>query len=101
MISAEVGERSARVRARALVDPDLVPLCRRVLGNRIRIGPSSRDGRVEVELRGFDPGALAGEIAGFGGGLEVIDPPELRERLAHIGAELTARYGLRPRARRR
>jgi predicted DNA-binding transcriptional regulator YafY len=100
MISAEVGERSARVRARALVDPDLVPLCRRVLGNRIRIGPSGRDGRVEVELRGFDADALAGEIAGFGGRLEVVDPPELRDRLARIGAELAARYGARPGARR-
>jgi predicted DNA-binding transcriptional regulator YafY len=93
MITAEVDERRAPVRARALVEPRMVALCRHVLGTRLQIGPTGPDGRVDVELRGFGIDALAGEIAGFGAAVEVVDPPELRARLARIGAELSARYG--------
>ena len=56
-------------------------------------GPSTRDGPVSLELRGHSVRALAGEIAGLGGHLEVLDPPELRDQLAAIGAELSATYG--------
>ena len=93
MITAEVDQRRLPVRSRALVAPEHVPLCRSVMWNRIQIGPSAPDGRVEVELRGYDLDSLAGEIAGFGAVLEVLDPPELRDRLLRIGAELTTRYG--------
>ena len=63
-----------------------------MLGNRVHIGPAAPDGRVEVELPRPPSRSLAAEIAGFGDLLEVLDPPELRARLATIGAELTARY---------
>ena len=36
--------------------------------------------------------ALAGELAGFGAGLEVLEPPALRDWLARLGEELTATY---------
>jgi predicted DNA-binding transcriptional regulator YafY len=58
----------------------------------VRVGPSGADGRVELELRGHHVHALAGEIAGLGAMVEVLDPPEVRERLAAIGAELTETY---------
>ena len=90
LITDEVEERRTPLRARALVSPDMVPMCYWVLGNRVRIGPSGPDGRVEVELRGHSLRALAAEIAGFGRGLEVVDPPELRAMLAQIGAEVAA-----------
>jgi hypothetical protein len=93
LISDEVDERRAPLRARALVDPDLVWLCRSMLGTRVRIGPRTQDGRVSLELRGHSLRALAGEIAGLGVHLEVLDPPELRDQLAAIGAELSATYG--------
>ena len=54
--------------------------------------PHGHNGRVEIELRGHHVESLAGEVAGFGAALEVLDPPELRERLARVGAELTATY---------
>ena len=50
------------------------------------------DGRVRIEIRGHSLQSLAGEIAGFGAHLEVIEPPELRDELARIGAELLAAY---------
>ena len=66
--------------------------CRATLGNRVRIGPAGDDGRVEIELRGHSAYSLAAEIARFGGALEVIEPVEVRERLAEIGAELSEMY---------
>jgi predicted DNA-binding transcriptional regulator YafY len=93
LITDEIEQRRTPLRARALARPDVVPLCRWILGNRVRIGPTGADGRVEIELRGHWVESLASEIAGLGGALEVVDPPELRDRLARVGAELTATYG--------
>ena len=58
----------------------------------VRIGPAGADGRIEVELRGHHVDALAAEIAGLGAALAVLDPPELRDRLARLGEELSALY---------
>jgi predicted DNA-binding transcriptional regulator YafY len=93
LITDEVEQRRTPVHARALATPDSVPICRWVLGNRVRIGPTGPDGRVEVELRGQSVRSLGGEIAGFGGGLEVIEPAELRDLLAQIAGELAELYG--------
>lgn len=67
-------------------------ILRSVLGNRFRIGPSRPDRRVEVKLRGHSIRSLAAEVAGLGGKLEMLDPPELREQSA-VGAELAGLYG--------
>jgi predicted DNA-binding transcriptional regulator YafY len=96
MIADEVDRRRTPVLAHALVRSDSVWICRAVFGNRVRIGPPGADGRVEVELRGHSIRALAGEVGGLGGLVEVRDPPELREALATVGAELVALYGERP-----
>lgn len=93
LITANVDELRAPVRAQAWADPEIVSLCRSEFGNRVRIGPAGPDGRVEVELRGHSPEALAREVAGFGGRLEVVEPADVREELAIIGAELNAAYG--------
>jgi predicted DNA-binding transcriptional regulator YafY len=92
LISDEVEQRRTPYHARALATPETVPICRWVLGNRVRIGPTGPDGRVEVDLRGHNVHSLAGEIAGIGAGLEILEPDELRERLAEIAAELAALY---------
>jgi predicted DNA-binding transcriptional regulator YafY len=93
LISDEVEQRRTPYHARALATAESVPMCRWVLGNRVKIGPTGPDGRVEVELRGHNVHSLAGEIAGLGGGLEVIEPAELRDRLADIAAQLRTLYG--------
>jgi predicted DNA-binding transcriptional regulator YafY len=92
MISDEVEQRRAPVQARARVDPAVLGWCRMSLGTRIRIGPAGPDAWVEVELRGHSTQSLAAELAGFGAGVELIDPPEVRTELARIGAELVAAY---------
>ena len=94
MITGEVDQRRTPVRARALVHPEIVWDCRRhVRQDRVRIGPTVPDGRVEVEIRGHTACSLAGEVAAFGGMVEVLEPAEVREHLAAIGAELARVYG--------
>lgn len=92
-IAGDVEALRAPLRARGLADPDVLPYLRYVLGTRVAIGPVADDGRASVELRGHSVRALAAELAGFGGSLEVVEPAELREVLAAVGQELVARYG--------
>jgi predicted DNA-binding transcriptional regulator YafY len=92
LITKEVDERRAPVRAIGLVDPEVVDLCRWILGGRVRIGPAGPDGRVRVELRGHSERALAGELAGLGAGLEVLEPSGVRAHLGRIAGELATLY---------
>ena len=93
LISDEIEQKRTPLRARAWARPEIVPLCRWMFGNRVRIGPAGPDGRVEVELRSHHLEAMAAEVAGLGADLEVIDPPELRQQLARLGHDLTGMYG--------
>jgi len=91
-ITDAVDELRVPVRVQALVDPDAVGVVRLMFGTRVRIGPARDDGRVEVELRGHHDHSMAGEIAGLGSRVEVLEPPAIRKRLAEIGAELSDTY---------
>ena len=93
LITGQVEQLRAPLRARALVEADAVPWLRMTLGNRLQIGPSAPDGRVEVELRGHHVRSLAAEVAGFGDRLDVLDPPEVRAELHRLGTQLATRYG--------
>ena len=50
------------------------------------------DGRVEVEVGARTAAMIAERLAGWGGQVEVVDPPEVRAELARIGRELVSRY---------
>jgi predicted DNA-binding transcriptional regulator YafY len=91
-ITTEVDRLRAPVGARAVADLWAVPMLRGRLGTRFGLGPRRPDGRVEVELRGHYVDSLAAELAGFGAAVEVLDPPELRQRLADLAGELAALY---------
>jgi predicted DNA-binding transcriptional regulator YafY len=93
MITDEVDQKRAPVRARGTVVAEDVGLLRMMFGTRVRIGPAGADGRVEIEVRGAHVHALAGEVAGLGRRVDIVEPAEVRAELARIGAELTARYG--------
>jgi predicted DNA-binding transcriptional regulator YafY len=92
-ITDAVEELRVPLRVRALVDDGAVGVLRMMFGRRVRIGPPTEDGRVEVEVRGHHVPALAGELAGLGGRVEVLEPAEVRTRMAQIGAELSSLYG--------
>jgi len=79
--------------ARCLANPAVVNPLRWTFGPRLHLGPAEPDGRVSFEAGGAHVAALAGQLAGFGGAVEVLDPPEVVAALARIGAELVDRYG--------
>lgn len=43
-------------------------------------------------MLGFNETVLAGDLAGFGNLLEVLEPPALREHLAQVAQELLDLY---------
>lgn len=77
---------------RGTVSADRAGLLRRVFGRRVTLGEKTEDGRVEFVLVGPHLNGLAGEVAGFGSAVVLLDPPEARAELARIGAELVATY---------
>ncbi len=92
MIASEIEHVRTPVVVRALVDLQAMPLVRYALGARLRIGMAIGDGRAEVEIRGQSERALAGELAGFGRVVEVIEPQGVRAHLAAVAAELSRLY---------
>jgi predicted DNA-binding transcriptional regulator YafY len=93
MVVDKVDQMRTPLVARALVVPELVDQLRMVLGTRLSVGGTTEDGRIEAELRGHRVESLAAELAGFGGYVEVLDPPELRVALGEVGRQLSKLYG--------
>jgi predicted DNA-binding transcriptional regulator YafY len=92
MITTEVEHVRTPTVVRALVDPEWMSWLRHSFGTRLRIGMATADGRVEVEIRGHHEYSVASELAGFSHFVEVLEPPEVRSRLAAIATELGALY---------
>ncbi len=88
----EVDRKRMPLEVQALVPADQVDLLRMILGRRLEIGGPVADERIEVVIRAHNAEAIAGELGGLGARIEVLGPPEVREVLARIGRELTARY---------
>lgn len=92
LIADEVDSKRSPASATLWLAPDFVPWLRQATGHRLRIGGTRPDGRVVAELRGFNHRSLAGEMAGFGAAIQVVEPPEVRQILADIGAQLVSTY---------
>lgn len=87
-----VDELRTPVEVEALADPGAIEGLRWIFQKRASFGPPKDDGRVPVNVRGQGLRVLALELAGFGRSVEVLSPPEARERLATLGAELVETY---------
>ena len=96
LIADRVDAIRAPVTARALIDPSMLSVMRMLLGERVHIGAGTADGRIELMLRGHSERSLAGEIAGIGAALEVLEPEGVRAALVTVGRELIARYDAAP-----
>ncbi|NUT46399.1 MAG: WYL domain-containing protein, partial [Saccharothrix sp.] len=92
-ISDEVDRRRTPLEIQATCAPDGTARLRMVLGDRLEVGGTTADGRVEVVIRGYNEYALAGELAGLVEWLEVTGPAGVRDHLASIGNALVERYG--------
>ncbi|MFI1400096.1 helix-turn-helix transcriptional regulator [Streptomyces sp. NPDC020681] len=82
---------AATVRARA--ERAAEPLLQGLFGGRLRIVRPLPDGWTELEIDGPSPEIVAAQLAGLGSRVEVLAPPEARERLARLAAELATMYG--------
>jgi predicted DNA-binding transcriptional regulator YafY len=91
-VVAELDERRVTFRATARVEAQAVPWLRSALGTRVSVREANADGRVDVEVRSWSARSLAGELAGFGRAVEVLEPSEVGEELVRIGDELRERY---------
>lgn len=92
LVNDRVSERYAQVVATGWAHRWAVYALRAQLGDRLKIGPASDDGRVSIEVSGPSERALAGDIAAYAGSLEIFGPPSLRALLHEIGATLTSTY---------
>ena len=92
MITTEVELVRTPVVVRALIDRRAMSWLRHSVGTRLRIGMAIDDGRVEVEIRSHSEHSVAGELAGLGALVEVLEPAGVRERLAIVAGELSALY---------
>jgi predicted DNA-binding transcriptional regulator YafY len=94
LIREEVDQLRSPIQVRLAAVPGIVGILRMVFDTKVRVGGTRPDGRIDVEIAGAHIDALAGQIGGFGGAVEVLEPPELRDELARIGAELCECYGV-------
>ncbi|MFG1947272.1 helix-turn-helix transcriptional regulator [Nonomuraea sp. NPDC048826] len=92
-IADEVDRRRTPLEVQAVCTAEGVGKLRMTLGDRLEVGDSTIDGRIEVVIRGYNEYALAGELAGFVEWLEVTGPPGVRDHLTLIGNALIERYG--------
>ena len=92
-IADQVDQLRTPVRARGVARPAVLGVLRWRLQHRLSIGPAQRDGRVEIEVRSGSVEELVGELAGFGAGVEIVEPAEVIGRLRLTGAQLVELYG--------
>lgn len=78
-----------RVRVTVRVDPEVSGEFTRILGEHI-LEPSG-DGVAVLDFPACE--AAVSLIAAFGDSIEVLEPPDLRARLAALGRQLSALYG--------
>jgi predicted DNA-binding transcriptional regulator YafY len=84
--------RRASFPVRAHVHPAAVGWLRGHLRQRVTVGETLPGGRVEVEVGVESAEAAAWQLAGYAGWVEVVEPEEVRDHLARLGAELVEQY---------
>jgi predicted DNA-binding transcriptional regulator YafY len=92
-LAARLEDRMHAVAVRARAEPGTLAVLERLFGGRLRIGRTRSDGWSEVTVGGPTVEVVAGQLAGLGARVEVLEPPEAREWLARLAAELARAYG--------
>ncbi|ADB32588.1 Helix-turn-helix type 11 domain protein [Kribbella flavida DSM 17836] len=63
------------------------------LGRHCEVLDSPGNGLVKIRVTAPSPLMIAQHLAGWGGSIEVLDPPSVQAELARLGGELVSRYG--------
>ena len=85
-------ERRSGLTATVLMDERFVWVMRDRLGRNCEVDGTVGD-RVRIRVTAPTPLMIAQHLAGWGGSIEVLDPPSVQAELARLGQELTDRYG--------
>jgi predicted DNA-binding transcriptional regulator YafY len=88
-----VEERRSQTWATVLVEPRFLGVLRDHFGRHCHVEGETDDGRARVRVAAPTPLDLGRQLAGWGGLVEVLEPPEVQAVLGRIGAELAGRYG--------
>jgi len=88
-----VEEKRSQTWATVLVEPRFLGVLRDRFGRHCHIEGETDDGRARVRVAAPTPLDLGRQLAGWGGLVEVLEPPEVQAVLGRIGAELAGRYG--------
>jgi predicted DNA-binding transcriptional regulator YafY len=88
----EVEAQQTACTATVVVDARNVRVLRRQFGRHCEV-VDERDGRATVRVSAPLPMMIAQHLAGWGAGLEVVEPSTVRAELERIGRELVGRYG--------
>jgi predicted DNA-binding transcriptional regulator YafY len=89
---AAVDARRTRVEAVVLASQAAAEGLLHQFGGDARVGDRRTGGRCEVHIGGASTLQLAERLAGWGNGIEVVTPLELRRQLAEIGVQLVEAY---------
>jgi predicted DNA-binding transcriptional regulator YafY len=84
-------ERRSGLTATVLMDQRHVWVMQDRLGRNCEVDGTDGD-RVRLKITAPSPLMIAQELAGWGGSIEVLGPPEVQAELARLGRELTDRY---------
>lgn len=97
-IVTEVERRRTTIQVRALIEGQLLNPLQWVFGRHQVVTETGEskgrsDGRKEVVIEAHSPRSFAGQIAGFGDKVEILDAPDqVYAELADLGRQLHARY---------
>jgi predicted DNA-binding transcriptional regulator YafY len=89
---ADVDARRTRSRAVVLASEEAADGLLVQFGGDAQVGERRSGRRLEVHIGGASTRQLAERLAGWGNGIEVVRPLELRRRLAEIGTQLVQAY---------
>jgi predicted DNA-binding transcriptional regulator YafY len=81
-----------RIQALALASPEAAEGLLVQFGGDAQVGDRRSGSQLEVHIGAASTPQLAERLAGWGNGIEVVRPPELRRQLAEIGAQLVEAY---------
>jgi len=89
-IVGELESRRAGMKIQLLANPAMISPLQYQFAGRIEFGETVADGRIEVTITEHGPKPLAAQLAGYGRGIEILDPPaELAQEMKRIAVELT------------
>ena len=89
---AETEERRSLVQATLLIEGRFVHVLQSHYGRQCEVLDALDDGRVRVRVASHMARSIAEQLAGWGQAVEVLEPEEVRDELARIGAELVRSY---------